>query len=89
MFGIFVEFGGVRVFPSQHITAPVDQHDLHTQADAEVGRLVRPCPCRGLYHAVDPPLSKAAGNKDAVEPAARAVRPSPQYGIGIFRLLKP
>ena len=60
------ELAGVGVGVAQNVAGELHDHDLHTEADAEVGDIVLAGVLCGLYHAFDAAVAKAAGDDDAV-----------------------
>ncbi len=49
-----------------HVAAELDDHDLQSQAQAEIGHLVDPGVFGGLDHALDAAVTEAAGHDDAL-----------------------
>ena len=60
------KLAGVGVGVAQHVAGKLHHHDLHTKADAKVGDIVLPGVLRGLDHALNAAVAKAAGHDDAV-----------------------
>ena len=66
MAGLGVHLGAVGIGQSQHIACELNDHALHTQADAEGGHIVLAAPLEGDKFALDASLPKAWSDDDAV-----------------------
>ena len=60
------ELAGVRIGIAQHIAGKLHDHDLHAQADAEVGHMILAGVLCGLDHSLNAAVTEAAGHDDAV-----------------------
>ena len=60
------ELAGVGVGVAKNMAGKLHDHDLHTEADAEVGNIILAGVLCGLYHAFDAAVAEAAGDDDAV-----------------------
>ena len=63
--GAGVELGGVGVGEAHEGARGLDDHDLHSEAQSQVGHLVGAGILDGFDHALDSPLPEAARNDDA------------------------
>ena len=63
------KFAGVGVGVAQYVAGVLHDHDLHAQADAEIGHVVLTRVLRSLDHALDAAVTKAARHNDAVHVA--------------------
>ncbi len=61
-----LELAGIGVRVPGHMAGELHDHDLHAQADAEVGDLLFPGIAGGLDHALHAPVAEPAGQDDAV-----------------------
>ena len=83
VFAQFVELAGIRVGDPGGVAGIFDHSDLHSQADAEIGYPMLPGVFRRQDHAVDPPLTEAAGDDDAVQRAQNRLRIAFRNGLGV------
>mmetsp|Transcript_18179 Transcript_18179/g.64689 ORF Transcript_18179/g.64689 Transcript_18179/m.64689 type:complete len:232 (+) Transcript_18179:32-727(+) len=72
-----VEFRRVGAGASQHSAAVLDDHDLHAEADAEVGLFLLAAKLGSQNHALHAALPKATGHDDAVD----ARQHGPRLGV--------
>ena len=65
MLGKLIEFRRMRILPAQHVPRELDHGDLHTEADAEIGDLMRAGVLCGDDHALNAAVAEAAGHENA------------------------
>ena len=62
-----VKFARVGVFDARDVSRELNDRNLHSEADAEVGEVVFSCVLGAENHAFDAALAEAAGNDNAVK----------------------